>query len=314
MAKFSLENQVALIAGGSQGLGKEFARKLYQEGTNNTVIVVSRSQDKLQRAVCSITGLETALELSEDARNLQHEQQQNRIFFASCDLAEYAQVEKLYELLAACEIVPTQVLLCAGGSTPGLFKDLSGRELDLGVRVNYMTCVNLAHIAVRKWPGSHLVFFSSEVAFFPFIGYSQYAPLKQSIKSLVAILRQECAPQRISCVYPGNFDSEGYALENETKPTITKEIEGPSDAISCAECCDRICKTLKSGYDDVTTDFIGWVLMSTDMGLNKQNNVSFGWPLQWLLGIFANLIIVPIYMLICKFQIRQWRKSCQKKN
>lgn len=311
MARYSLKNQVVLIAGGSQGLGKAFASKFYNEGSNNKVIVVSRSRTKLQNAVCDVSGLKTAPELLPDTEIPKNG---NHIWYSPCDLAEYAQVEKLYESLKACSLEPTQVLLCAGGSTPGLFKDLQGPELELGVRVNYMTCVNLAHIAVCHWPTSHLVFFSSEVAFFPFIGYSQYAPLKQSIKSLVAILRQECPQQRISCVYPGNFNSEGYVLENETKPAITKEIEGPSDAISCQECCARICKTLISGYDDVTTDLIGWVLMSTDMGLNKQNNVSFGWPLQWLLGILANLIIVPVYMLICKFQIKKWHNSRQKKD
>ncbi|SCV05186.1 LANO_0H01948g1_1 [Lachancea nothofagi CBS 11611] len=309
MTKFTLSGQVVVIAGGSQGLGKEFARKFFQEGTNNTVVVVSRSRTKLQQAVRDISGQESAQELT---KATQVRPQESEIVYATCDLADYSQVENLYEILASCSLKPTVVLLCAGGSTPGLFKDLKGSDLELGVKVNYMTCVNLAHIAVRHWQSAHLMFFSSEVAFFPFIGYAQYAPLKQSIKSLVAILRQECPQQRISCVYPGNFDSEGYVLENETKPSITREIEGPSEAISCEECCNRIVRVLNMGYDDITTDLIGWFLMSTDMGMNKQNNVSLGWPLQWLLGIIANLVIVPIYMLICKFQIKKWHSSCEK--
>ncbi|SCU86997.1 LADA_0E01398g1_1 [Lachancea dasiensis] len=310
MPKFSLNNQVIVIAGGSQGLGKEFARKFFQEGSNNTVVVVSRSRTKLQKAVCDITGEKESLELTNGFRTTTNGA--SSLVYAVCDLAEYEQVEKLQELLESCSLVPTIVKLCAGGSTPGLFKDLKGHDLELGVKVNYMTCVNLAHVAVRHWPCAHLVFFSSEVAFFPFIGYSQYAPLKQSIKALVAILRQECPQQRISCVYPGNFDSEGYVLENQTKPSITKEIEGASDAIPCEECSNRIVRFLKWGYDDITTDFIGWFLMCTDMGLNKQNNVSIGWPLQWVLGVICNLIVVPIYMLICKFQIRSWHKALEK--
>ncbi|SCU97122.1 LAME_0F18602g1_1 [Lachancea meyersii CBS 8951] len=309
MGQFSLNNQIIVVAGGSQGLGKEFARRFYQNGSNSTVIVVSRSRSKLQQAVREISGEKTAQELTD---GLQLASGQRKILFAPCDLADYEQVERLHGTLTSCSLTPTMVLLCAGGSHPGLFKDLKGSELEMGVKVNYMTCVNLAHVAVRNWPSTHLIFFSSAAAFFPFIGYSQYAPVKQSIKALVAILRQECAQQRVSCVYPGNFDSEGYVLENETKPAITKEIEGPSEAISCEKCCNRIIKQLQMGYDDVTTDFIGWFLMSTDMGLNKQNNVSIGWPLLWILGIVSNLIIVPIYMLICKFQLRKWRKSTQK--
>ncbi|CEP64735.1 3-dehydrosphinganine reductase LALA0_S13e01838g [Lachancea lanzarotensis] len=310
MGRFALDNQVVLVAGGSQGLGKEFARKFHQEGSNTITIIVSRSRSKLEQATREISGEQLAQELT---GGLELARGSNRILFSPCDVADYVQVERLREKLDSSSLKPTVVLLCAGGSHPELFKDLKPEELELGVKVNYLTCTNLAHVAVRHWQSAHLVFFSSATAFFPFIGYSQYAPLKQSIKALVAILRQECSQHRISCVYPGNFDSEGYALENETKPAITREIEGPSDALSCETCCNRIVKQLQMGYDDIVTDFIGWVLMSTDMGLNKQNNVSIGWPLQWILGIVANLIIVPVYMLICKFQIRKWHKSCEKK-
>ncbi|SCU80956.1 LAFA_0C01992g1_1 [Lachancea sp. 'fantastica'] len=309
MGGFSLNNQVVIVAGGSQGLGKEFARKFYLQGSNTTTIIVSRSRGKLEQAAREISGELVAQELTE---GLEVVREGNKILFASCDVADYAQVERLRCKIASSSLTPTVVLLCAGGSHPGFFKDLKPDEIELGVKVNYLTCANLAHVAVRHWQSAHLVFFSSATAFFPFIGYSQYAPQKQSIKALVAILRQECSQPRISCVYPGNFDSEGYALENETKPDITREIEGPSEALSCETCCNRIVKQLQLGYDDITTDFIGWVLMSTDMGMNKQNNVSIGWPLQWLLGIIANLIIVPVYMLICKFQIKRWHKSCEK--
>lgn len=306
MQEFSLDNQIVLVAGGSQGLGKEFARKYFHEGRNTTVIVVSRSRQKLRNAVCDITGFRDAMELTVEEKL---PQESNRIVYLACDLSQYDEVEKMYDTLVACALIPTQVLLCAGGSKPGLFKDMLGHELEMGVRVNYMTCLYLAHVAVRRSPLCHLVFFSSEVAFFPFIGYAQYAPLKQSIRSLVAILRQECPYQRISCVYPGNFDSEGFVLENETKPTITKAIEGSSVPISCERCCNRIVRSLSAGYDDIITDFIGWVLMSTDMGLNKQNNRSFGWILQFVCGILGNLIIVPIYLLICRFQINRWHND-----
>ncbi|SCV03752.1 LAMI_0H10682g1_1 [Lachancea mirantina] len=309
MPGYSLENQVVLIAGGSQGLGKEFARRYYKESEKSTIIVVSRSRQKLHQAVRDITGTENTVELTTDAKP--HDGR-SRIMYMACDLSVYDEVEKLYNVLLAGTLVPTQVLMCAGGSHPGLFKDLTGAQLELGVRVNYLTCLNLAHVAVRRSPLCHLVFFSSETAFFPFIGYTQYAPLKQSIKSLVAILRQECQYQRISCVYPGNFKSEGYELENETKPTITQAIEGSSHPISCEKCCTRIIRSLSAGYDDVITDFIGWVLMSTDMGLNKQSTRSFAWFAQWLLGILANLVIIPIYMLICAFQIRQWHQNRSK--
>ena len=67
------------------------------------------------------------------------------------------------------------------------------------------------------------------------------------------------------------------------------------------------------GYDDITTDFIGWVLMSLDMGLNKSDNKSFLWILQIALGAFANLVLVPLYMVVCRFQIRRGARNEQRK-
>lgn len=172
-----------------------------------------------------------------------------------------------------------------------------------------MSTVYLAHKVVQLLPHSHLVLFSSETAFFPFIGYGQYAPLKVSIKALTSILRQELNEGRVSCVYPSNFASEGYTLEETTKPAITKQIEGPSDTISCELCCDKIVWWLSRGYDDVSIGFLGWVLMSTDMGLNKHHNFSFLWFLQILFGTLTNLIIVPLFMMKCTYDIKKWYKE-----
>lgn len=304
--KFPVEHQTLLVTGGSQGLGKQFARKYFAEGTANTVIVVSRSAAKLAAAVKDITG-QDAQELTVD---LEFDSKERNMFYIPCDLSDYHATERMYELLLERNLSPTQVMLCAGGSTPKLFKDLTGDELVTGVQVNYMTCLNLAHVLTRKHSSlPHVIFFSSETAFFPFIGYSQYAPMKQSIKALVMILRQEFPESRISCVYPGNFESEGFEVETLTKPEITKSIEGASTPISCDECCNKIVYWLDKGYDDITTDFIGWVLMSTDMGLNKHNNNSFLWILQLLLGCIANLIVVPIYMAMCHWEIKGWLKK-----
>lgn len=331
--RYNLEDQVVLITGGSQGLGRQFAQKYYHETQNSKIIIVSRSKDKLTKAVSDIIATsdkkkkeESAVKNKEqlirpskenNSENVPVEINEkttasdiagNRIFYIPCDLSDYESVSKLFQNLTTVDLLPTQVLSCAGGSTPKLFKDLSGEELENGVKMNYLSALYLAHEAAKEVPNCHLILFSSVAAFFPFIGYSQYAPLKVSLKALVGILRHELPNARISCVFPGNFQSEGFKLEEMTKPDITKTIEGPSFPISCEECCDKIVWWLNLGYDDITTDSIGWLLMSLDMGLNKHNNNSFLWICQLLVGTIANLIIVPIYMIICSIQIRRWHK------
>ncbi|QLQ78474.1 hypothetical protein HG537_0A07210 [Torulaspora globosa] len=308
-SRFTLEDQVVLISGGSQGLGKQFAAKYYRETVNSKIILVSRGAEKLISAVDEITGGKV------DAKRLDFDvewSERDRIGYIPCDLSDRKDVARLFDVLAAKKIELSQVLACAGGSTPKLFRDLTDVELEAGVKMNYLTVLFLSHKVAQRFPRCHLVLFSSETSFFPFIGYAQYAPLKGSVKSLTSILRQEMPEMRISCVYPGNFDSEGYAVEETTKPSITKEIEGASALISCEECCNRIVRWLHRGYDDITVDFIGWVLMSTDMGLNKHNNRSFLWFVQLLIGTFANFLIVPIYMLFCSSNIKKWHKNQDK--
>lgn len=306
--KYSLENQVVLITGGSQGLGRQFAQKYFSETVSSKIIIVSRSETKLQTAINDISkGDNKAISLTR--RTSQETIRQNRIFYIPCDLSEYNSVESLFDTLNTLALLPTQILSCAGGSTPKLFKDLTSNELTSGVGMNYMTALYLSHQVAKTNPKCHLILFSSVTAFFPFIGYSQYAPSKVALKALIGILRQELPNTRVSCVYPGNFKSEGFELEELTKPDITRDIEGPSYPISCEVCCDKIVWWLEKGYDDITTDTIGWLLMSLDMGLNKHHNNSFLWFLQIILGAFVNLLIVPLYMIICSMQITSYHKK-----
>ncbi|QLG72145.1 hypothetical protein HG535_0C04990 [Zygotorulaspora mrakii] len=308
--KYTLEDQVVLITGGSQGLGKQFAVKYYNESVRTKIIIVSRSVAKLKNAVTDITKGDKASPLNSDTDVFGSDQ---RVYYMSCDMSEHESVAGLFDTLFAVKLLPTQVLACAGGSTPKLFKDLTGSEIEMGIRMNYMSTVFLANKVAQLLPHSHLILFSSETAFFPFIGYGQYAPLKVSIKALTSILRQELSEGRVSCVFPSNFASEGFTVEELTKPSITKQIEGPSETISCEECCDKIVWWLSKGYDDVSIGFLGWVLMSTDMGLNKHHNYSFLWFLQILFGTLTNLLIVPLFMMKCTYDIKKWYKEQHNK-
>ncbi|CCH61018.1 hypothetical protein TBLA_0D05250 [Henningerozyma blattae CBS 6284] len=314
---FKLNNQIVLITGGSQGLGKSFATKYFKDAINTTVIISSRSEKKLttasldiaSKARRSVDPSKINLAKMTNPIDLSIPSASNRLFYIPCDLSNYNNVQSMFDTLQLHNLLPTQVIACAGGSTPKLFKDLTPTELELGVKTNYLTVLYLAHTVARLLDHCHLILFASSTTFFPFIGYSQYAPMKVSVKALASILRQELPHFRISCVYPGNFKSEGFDNEELTKPSITKIIEGPSAPISSDECRDKILKWLKLGYDDITTDLIGWILMSLDLGLNKHSTSSPLWVLQFLFGVTANLIVVPIYMLFCNIQITKWFKK-----
>ncbi|KAK6453814.1 3-ketosphinganine reductase [Scheffersomyces xylosifermentans] len=262
---FKPNGKTALVVGASQGLGVEIALKLYQQ--NCTVILVARTAPRLQQQVKRI-------------QNTVGETNGATASYIACDVSDYNNCVKLWDEIVQRNQDPDFIFCCAGSSIPKLFNDLSGEEISSGVTVNYNTAVNVVHtgfkqvlaanpeLPIKQYKKRHIILFSSVVSFFPFIGYAQYAPMKAAIQSLSLILRQELGPYnyRVSCVFPGNFQSEGYTEEQKTKPEITKTIEGPSVAIGGDECAEIVLDKLSKGYDTVTTDFVGWLLGSSVLG------------------------------------------------
>lgn len=309
-SNFQPEGKVALIVGASQGIGVEIAYKLYER--NCSVILVARRESKLKQQVARI-------EKEVGERNAS-------VSFVTCDVADYERCVDLWNTVTERGQDPDFVFCCAGSSIPKLFQDLSSQDISNGINVNYSTAVNIVHSGFKHvlsanepieqvlFKQRHVILFSSVVSFFPFIGYAQYAPMKSAIQSLSTILRQELGPYnyRVSCIFPGNFMSEGFEEEEKTKPEITKEIEGPSNPILGAQCADIILKGLDRGYDTVTTDLIGWFLSCSSLGVLPRC-----WGLFQVIVSLVLLIFAPVAMWVIQGNIMSYfkkhRKSSSKK-
>lgn len=304
---FQPSGKHALIVGASQGLGADIALRLYER--NCSVILVARTEAKLQDQVERIT---------RQAGDRVNNRSEKSIEYYVCDVSNYKAVEDMWShLLDSRKIDPDFIFCCAGLSICKLFGDLTGRELAQGLDVNYSSAVNTIHaghralLARKRYPPissrgarkRHVILFSSTVANYPFIGYAQYAPSKAALVSLATILRQELGPlhYRVTCVFPGNFESEGYAEENKTKPKITKQIEGPSKPISSLECCDIVLDKLAKGYDSIYTDFIGWVLASSTLGVNPRCWSVFQILVSFFFSIIGPLANFVVYRDVVKF-------------
>lgn len=278
------EGKLALIVGASQGLGADLALKLYEKDCS--VILVARTEHKLAAQIKRIKS-----SVTESKGNLSYK---------CCDASKYEDCVELWKDLITSKQDPDFIFCCAGSSIPKLFSDLTAKDFALGIDTNYNTALNISHTGFKqvishnanvpcdKFKKRHIIFISSVVSFFPFIGYAQYAPSKSAIQTLSIILRQEMGAYnyRVSCVFPGNFQSEGYEEEQKTKPSITKTIEGSSKPIPGEECAELILSQLNRGYDTITTDLIGWLLGSSVLGVL---------PRSWgLLQIFVSLIFLII--------------------
>lgn len=299
-----LEGKLAIITGASQGLGAELASKLYQK--NCSVILIARRENKL-------------IQQAERIKLLHGEKKDVLLEYITTNVSDYEDCEKLWEQLSLKNLDPDYYFSCVGGATCKLFTDLTKEELANGVQSNYMSTLNPIHAGVKQTitgkerfslKKRHIVMFSSVAGVYPLIGYSQYGPLKSALLALSFTLRQELSPYnyRISCVLPGNFQSEGFEEEEKTKPSITKTIEGPSSPMSVSQCADIVLDRLDRGYDIIYTDLIGWVLGSAALG-----------PHPRVLGLlqvivsFIFLLIAPIASIVVDNDINKFFKEEDKK-
>lgn len=299
------EGKLALITGASQGLGAELASKLYER--NCSVIMVARTETKLKHQIDEIK---------------QKHGEKATIEYITTNVSDYDECVKLWDLLADKNQDPDYFFCCVGGAVCKLFPDLSKEELKTGIQSNYLSTLNPIHTGVKsvlkanrtknrkEFKRRHVILISSVAAVYPLIGYCQYGPLKSALLSLSFTLRQELMEYnyRVSCVLPGNFASEGFEIEERTKPSITKTIEGSSVPISVSKCADLVLNGLDRGYDIVYTDLIGWVLGSASLGANPR---VLGF-LQVIVS-FIFLIIAPIANLVVNNDIKNFFKAEDKK-
>ncbi|ODV85677.1 hypothetical protein CANARDRAFT_7055 [[Candida] arabinofermentans NRRL YB-2248] len=292
---YDVKGQVSVISGASQGLGLAIAKQLYAKGSN--VIIISRSESKLIKAVESIEQFQ--LNDTQFAK------------YYSADLSVYNDCEGVAKWLKSQSLVVDNLICCAGSSYPEFFVNLTLKQIDQGIDINYKTAAYLIHALrdnlINGKPYSsekHLMLLSSSVAFYSFIGYSQYSPMKAALKALGDALRHEFKPYGITVhtIFPGNFDSEGYAEENLTKPSITKEIEGSSVAIPVDKCAEIVLgQSLGKGKLYVCTDFIGWVLSSFSLGFNPRD-----WGIVQVLFALVGAIAGRFVDMFHEYLIKQY--------
>lgn len=292
-----------IVSGASQGLGKQMADDVHALGAN--VVLLARSGAKLEAI---------AAKHNKAARSGQWTK------YYAIDLARASAYDGFMEWVTQEGVLPDVVVCCAGSSKPMLFDSLSLADIEQGIDVNYKTCAFLLHtlmplLKTRDDRKRHVVIVSSAVAFYQFIGYAQYAPMKMALRGLGDALSHELNPfgVHVHTVFPGNFDSEGYKEENLTKPSITAEIEGGSVAISVEQCSRHVLACLgfspsswrhflwPNGQRYVFTDILGWIMYTFAMGFSPRDF----YGLEILVGL-VGLVIARFVDMFHEHLIKRW--------
>ncbi|CAO3671687.1 unnamed protein product [Umbelopsis ramanniana] len=269
---FRPAGKLCLITGGSTGLGKALAVSMAASGAD--VVIVARRQAELTVAVKEI-----------EVKKLNASQ---IILAISADVTSKTDIVRIFdETKAKMNRDPDYVFACAGASFPKMFLDHTMEDFEFLSNLNYLGQAYIAHQAAKRMVESKIkdgkiIFVSSVVGLMSFAGYSTYSPTKYAVRGLADTLRNELQRYGINVhiFFPGTIFSPGFETENQTKPHVTKVIEGAGEGQTPEECARSLTKGLEAGYYAITTEFITELLRTVGRGVGPTNGFFSDWILS----------------------------------
>ncbi len=205
MNPFDLTGKVALVTGGSRGLGKAMARGFAQAGAD--ILITSRTEEDLRPALNEIL----------KGTNVRGK-------FIVADLSQRSQVDPLAQ--SALEKMGKVDILVnnAGTNVPKPIDEISDEDWDRVVELNLSSIMALTRALVpqmkaRRW--GRIIHISSIMAFISKEGRNVYSATKAALLGLARASALDLGPFGITvnCIAPGPFLTElpGRLLSDEEK-------------------------------------------------------------------------------------------------
>src|SRR5215216_1763478 len=188
-----LTNKVALVTGGSSGLGFAIARELACEGAS--VAIVARRKPELEHA---------ASEIMKVART--------RVLPLAGDVSKEGEADRLARATEEA-LGPIDILLAnAGGPPSTLFDSTTDEQYVAAIQLNLLSSIRLARACVpgmraRKW--GRVIFLTSMAAKQPVPGLILSNTARSGLLGFAKTLANECARDNVlvNTVLPGHFDT-----------------------------------------------------------------------------------------------------------
>lgn len=227
-------NKLALISGGSSGIGLALARQLSQKGCN--VWILARNRNNLIKA-------QKLIEANKTSSN-------QKFGYICADVSKYEIVAPRLKQFMRKVGVPDFLINSAGISHPGEFVNQPISIYQSMINTNYFGTVYPTKIISRgmisKGSG-HIINISSVAGFIGAYGYSAYGASKFAVRGFSDVIRAELKLHNIhvSVVFPPDTDTPQFAYENKYKPEITKIIDGNVGLLSADEVAKEIIKGIE---------------------------------------------------------------------
>lgn len=263
------KDKLALITGGSSGIGLALAKALAQRGSN--VCILGRDQAKLDKA-------------RQDILTLKIHQDQH-IEGLSCDVTDYITLSKVLDSWTADAGIPDLVVNSAGVTYPGYFQGLDLEVFHWLMDVNYFGTLNVIKCLI---PGmiqrgsGRIVNISSQAGFIGVFGYTGYSASKYAVRGLSDALRAEMKPLgiHIHVVFPPDTQTPQLEFEEPLKPMETKAIASNSKVLAPEEVAKTILKGIDSGKYVIIPGFEGQIFYRL---VNILGNLTYP-IMDWMVG------------------------------
>ena len=230
---FQLNGRVALITGGSKGIGKAVARGLAEAGAD--IAISSRHEDELKSA---------AAEIGKDLKV--------KVAYRVCDMTDRQASDELAQWATATLGKVDILFNNAGSNEPQNLVDVTDASWDRIIELNLTSCMRLSKAVApgmiqRKW--GRIIYTSSIMALASFHGRGAYSATKAALIGMARAHALELGPHGITvnCLAPGPVmtDLPMSLLSDEQKDNFAKraallrwgkpeELAGPA-LLFCSE-------------------------------------------------------------------------------
>lgn len=222
---------VAVISGGSSGIGLEIARALKAQGY--WLHLIARDPLRLEQARAALGPEGVAVH--------------------ALDVAEEAGCAQVIETVLAQHGRIDWLVCSAGIAEPGFFLDLPAASHRRQMEVNYFGTLNLVHPVARAMRAAgtgRITLISSAVAFGGIVGYSAYTPGKFAVHALGETLAIELQPYGIavSVAFPPDTDTPQLAAESLLRPEATRRIAQGGGVLPAAVVAQSIVQGAQKGH------------------------------------------------------------------
>jgi len=197
-----LEGKVALVTGGSRGIGAAIALRLAAEGAR-VAITYNSNKDAADKVVAEIKGLgSTAIALKADVSS------------AEATAAAIAEIKKFGKI----DILINNAAVFEGGPIDGIAIDQYDRVFDTNVKgVVATTIAALPHIN----DGGRIINISSGAARASIGGFSLYSATKAALEALTRVWAQDLGKRQITV----NAIAPGVTVTDMMEAGLPKEVQ-----------------------------------------------------------------------------------------